>query len=170
MRTGLDIREEIETDVRHSPFFVPSLGWLCVIKCTPVQPPFRLASVSPSKAFLSKREPCPPSLKIGLQPPVASAARDPSFPSPNSPAPAPDSIHTSPSTVSSKTGRNPSNTLTAPRHPRTTNPLQNPRPRPPITMHIVPRRHRRYRESTKPPTRPTGPRFHVQSPSLISTS
>ena len=168
----MDGREEIEMDVRHSPSFVPSLGWLCVYKNArpsfTVPPRFRFPIPGlPLQATL-----CPPFQKIAQ--PLPFVVLDLSFPSPNSLVPAPDSTPTSPSTVSSKTGKNLSNTSTVPRRPRPTTSLrqrpQNPRPHPPITIPTVPRHHRRCPDSTKPLMRPTDPHFHVRNHSLTSTS
>lgn len=117
---------------------------------------------------------CPPSLKIVQRLPLPFVAPDLSFPSPNCLAPAPDWTHTSPSKVSSKTGRNLSNTLTVHCRPRQITSLrqrpQNQRPHPRITIPTVQRHHHLYPDNTKPPTRPTDPLFHVRSRSLISTS
>ena len=158
--------------IAHS-LFPHSVGCELCIKSTPVRSTFRLASAPPSLTLLSKREKCPPPLKIAHRLPLPSVVLDPSFHYPNFPVHVPDSTHMSPSKVSSKTERNLSNTSTVHRPPR---PIidspkrpQNLRPHPPITTPTVLRHHHRYPGFTKPPTRPIGLHFHALSHSQIST-
>lgn len=157
-----------EMDVRHSPCLFSTRLSLFYKDARLVPSSPRLLSPRPPH----KSECPPPSLMIGR--PLPSVALALSYPSPTSLVPPQGWTHTSPSTVSSTTGRSLSNASTVHHRLReTTGPAQRSpdrRPHPSTTMLIVQRRHHPCPDTTKPHTRPTDPHSLVQSPSLIFTS